>query len=57
MGAVPTVTMAQSTTNWRNMHTQVDRTHSLAHLYQHSYNHVVQSASSAITEFGINKLF
>ena len=33
--------------------THVDRTHSLTHLHQHSYNHVLRSASSAITEFGI----
>ena len=43
--AVPMVTMAQSAANWRNTHT--DRTHSLT-VHQHSYNHVVRSASSAI---------
>ena len=32
----------------------VDRTNSLKHLHQHRYNHVVRSASSSITEFGIN---
>ena len=32
MGAGPMVTMAQSTANWRNTHTLVDRTHSLTHL-------------------------
>ena len=39
------VTMAQtqSASNWRNMHTHADRTHSLTHLLQHSYNHFVQS--------------
>ena len=39
--------------SWRDTHTDVDRTHSLTRLHQHSYNHVVQSAISAITEFGI----
>ena len=48
------VTMAQSAANWRNTHIHVDRTHSLTHLHKHSYNHVVRSASSAITEFGID---
>ena len=47
------VTMAQRAVNWRNTHTHVDRTHSLTHLHQHSYNHAVRSSSSAITEFGI----
>ena len=47
------VTMAQSAANGCNTHTHVDRTHSLTHLHQHSYNHVVRKASSAITEFGI----
>ena len=46
------VTMAQSAMNWHNTHTHVDHTNSLAHLHQHSYNHIVRrSASSAITEF------
>ena len=40
--------MAQSTTNWHNTHTHVDRMHSLTHVHQHSYNHFVWSASSAI---------
>ena len=31
--------------------------HSLTHLHQRSYNHFVQSASSAITEFGIKFYF
>ena len=43
--------MAQSAANWRNTHTQVDCTHSLTHLHQHNYNHVVRSANSAITEY------
>ena len=47
------VTMAQSTTNWRNMHSHMDHTHSLTRVHQHSYNHVVRSASPAVTEFGI----
>ena len=52
------VTMAQSATTWcRNTHTHVDRTHSLTHLHQHSYDHVVRSVSSAITEVGIYFLF
>ena len=51
------VTMAQSVANWRNTHTHVDRTLSLAHLHRHSYNLVVRSASSAIMEFGIKKFF
>ena len=51
------VTMAQSAANWRKTHTHVDRMHSVTHLHHHSYNHVVQSASSAITEFGIKFLF
>ena len=33
------VSMAQSTTNWRNRHTHVDHIPSLTHLHQHSYNH------------------
>ena len=41
-------TMAQSATNWRNTHTHMDRMHLLTHSHQHSYNHVVQSTSSAI---------
>ena len=61
IGTIPTVTMAQNVVNWRNTHTQVDRTHSLTHLHQNSYNHFVRSASSAITisvtEFGIKSLF
>ena len=48
MGAIPMVTVAQSAANWRNTHTHVDRTRSLTHLHQHSYNHVVRSTSSAI---------
>ena len=36
------------------IHTHRDCTHSHTHLHQHSYNHEVQSASSAITEFGIH---
>ena len=59
IGTILTVTMAQNVVNWRNTHTQVDRTHSLTHLHQNSYNHFVRSASSAIsvTEFGIKSLF
>ena len=45
-------TMAQSSANWRNTHTHADHMHSLTHLHQHSYNHVVRNAGSAITEFG-----
>ena len=45
------VTMAQSTMNWRNTHTQVGHTQSLTHSHQQSYNDFVQSASSAITDF------
>ena len=48
IGAVPMVTMAQSAANWHNTHTHIDHTHSLTHLHQHSYNHVVWRASSAI---------
>ena len=51
------VTVAQSTVNWHNTHTHVDRTHSLTHLNQYSYNHVVRSASSTITEIRIIFLF
>ena len=51
------VTMAQSAVNWRNTNTHVDRPHSLTHLHQHGYNHVVRKASSAISEFGIELLF
>ena len=51
------VTMAQSATNWRNTHAHVDRTHSLTHLHQDSYNHVVRSASSAITEINLESIF
>ena len=50
------ITMAQSAVNWCNMHTHVDRTHSLTHLDQYSYNHIVRSTSSAITAFGEKKL-
>ena len=51
------VTVAQSAANWRNTTLNVDLTHSLTHLHhQHSYNHFVRSASSAITEFGIGFL-
>ena len=38
-GAVPMVTVVQSAANWRNTLTHVDRTHSLTHLHQQSYNH------------------
>ena len=51
-GAVPMMTMAQSAANRRNTHT-----HSLTYLHQHSFNYVVRSASSAITEFGIVFIF
>ena len=44
--------MAQSTANWRNTHTHMDRMHSLTHLHRCGYNHV-RSAISAITEFVI----
>ena len=47
------VTMDQNAVNWRNTHTQVDRTHSLTHLHQRSYKHYVRSANSTITEFGV----
>ena len=50
-------TMAQSAANWHNMHTHMDRTHSLTHLHRHSYNHDVRSANSAISEVGIQFLF
>ena len=33
IGAVPMITMAQSTSNWHNRHTHMDRTHSLTHLH------------------------
>ena len=46
IGAIPMVTMTQSAANWRNTHTHMDGTHSLTHLHQHCYNHVVRSASS-----------
>ena len=46
IGALLMVTMVQNAVNWRNTH--MYRTHSLTHLHQHSYNHVVRSASSAI---------
>ena len=39
------VTVAQNAANTR--YTHMDRTHSLTHLHQPSYNHVVRSASSA----------
>ena len=48
IGAIAMVTMAKNAANWSNTHTDMDRTHSLKHLRQHSYNHVVRSASSAI---------
>ena len=40
------VIMAQTAANWHNTHSHVDRTHSLTS-YQHSYNTVFRSASSA----------
>ena len=43
--------MAQNAANWLTTH--MERTHSLTHLHHQGYNHVVRSASSAITEFGI----
>ena len=43
IGTIPMVTMVQSAANWCNTNLR-----SLTHLHQHSYNHVVQSASSAI---------
>ena len=46
IGEIPMVTMAQSAANWCNMHR--DSTHSLTHLHQHNYNHVVRSISWAI---------
>ena len=52
ISVVPMVIMTQSAVNWRNTRTHVDRTHSLIHLHQHRYDHVVRSAGSAITEFG-----
>ena len=52
------VTVAQSAANWCNTHTHVDHTHSPTHLHQHGYNHVVRSASSAITLYRIwNQFF
>ena len=51
------VTMTQSAANGRNTHTHVDRTHSRTHLHKHSYNHIVRSANSANTEFGIKLYF
>ena len=51
------VIVAQSAANWRNTHTHVDHTHSLTHLHQYIHNHVVRSASSAVTEFGIQFIF
>ena len=38
---IPMVTMAQSTVNWCNTYTHMDCKHSLTHLHQHSYNHMV----------------
>ena len=32
--------MTQSAANWRNTHTHVDRTRTLTHLRQHSFNHI-----------------
>ena len=32
------VTMAESAENWHNMHTHMDRMHSLTRLHQHSYD-------------------
>ena len=51
------VTAARSSANWGNTHTHMDPTHSPTHLHQHSYNHVVLIASSAVTELGIEFLF
>ena len=54
IGAVPMATMAQSAAKW---HTHVDRTLSLTHLHQYSYNHFVRNAISAITESGFEFYF
>ena len=45
------VTIAQSAANWRNTHSHGSHpfSDSLTHLHQHSYNHVMRSASSAIS--------
>ena len=43
------VTMAQSAANWRNMHTHMDRTFTHELTSTQIYNHLVQSASSAIS--------
>ena len=55
MGTVPKhgLTMAQNTVNWL---TWIAGIHSHT-LHQHSHNHVVASASSAITEFGLKFYF
>ena len=44
-----TMAQSQSAANWCNMHTHVDHTH---YTLISSYNHLVRSASSAITDFG-----
>ena len=56
--------LAQNATNWCNAHTHMECTHSKnARIHSHTdvntvtNNHVVRSASSAITEFGIKFLF
>ena len=45
---------SQSAANWRNTHIHMDRTHSLTHLNQHSYSHVVRSASSDIFNLSVH---
>ena len=54
IGSVSMVSVAQRVANWRNTHTDVDRTHSLTHSHQHSYNQ--RSASSAITVYDHSRL-
>ena len=57
IGAVPTVTMAQSGANCRNTHTRVDRTHSLTHLYQHSTITVCKAPAQLLQNLELNFYF
>ena len=48
--AVPMVTMAESAAKCSDMHTHMDHTHSITHLRQRSYNHVVRKAPAQLLQ-------
>ena len=56
-GAVPGMaTMAQSAATELAQHAHSSGSHALTHFHQYSCKHFVRSASSAVTEFGIEFL-